>query len=1296
MVSSPDAGVRRATHKLVRTCIDKNPGIIQDNINPMSNAYVYKGLHSIQTGSALDFVKTLEAATSTFPGIWTDSYNGKKTAISRLRHFLKQGSQSSSAEFWDSLNSLFPKIPSEIWPISVEDISEIIASARSGVSRREERSNAVSAWFTYFNLVGIVTSSVQDAKCEKVLQTEVLPVLQQYLYPNQENTEWNIASAKAAYVISRVANIDRVTPLLIQQWPELADKLIELAKMSQPEQSKDYGKSQTNVAAAGERWASLQKHFWVMNHSSAAELREVLETCNTKILNDCIALLKIRNGKPFGAAAIVEHLLRSCSDYLLPLEDFRVSYTFFVENDMPTLTFGPSGRYLAKGLLETQLQSGLGAAFGNLLRNIADSSLHEETKIKALGTLFAQDAPVIAALTARDTPAFQQFVVKRASVASKNGITSLFTELVRLDAVTPETTNAVLASLTASLNVASESAAGLTAIDNISRSNQPAVQKFIASPNGTGDQLLPNLLRLEQSPDDQIAEQAAALSSRLSSTISETASSSRFAVVLRNLERVSRMSLQMDALHDLTLRLLGTERKVPDPQELLPSSEVWLSALLAILEPPAPSLALMSTLGGAVHLVQVPDDEFRPHVQYDTEGFSQALRIAMFVSKLLTETEMIEELGKSKATTLACLQLSVLVAEDSVSVVGSNGLWREQTAMESEAAILDFISEANAILATYSEELLPRPETDPRSEDSRFFSALENLRANQQVTSPISYYVAACVARLYSNLFELHGFSTSQAQACEAIIKKQRSENRQLNLVSYIVGFQQPLWGTPTLARVSNEVVAYLTDADVEKDELNFFTQLNLLTTILRTQEDVLTGIPKQRLIFLAKHLLGSLGSPIDTATKSEVLRGLTYLLAGIDDMYGEHWEQALESVITAWALIVSESEYGTIDEGHLLLENTSLRLLAALRKLARSEEPNDDLVDALKEKKGKIQEVLVKLLTVANGISDEDHQPLRITHELLARQIAATPIEKLANFDDIYPIVYAPSRSIQQAAFRLLHKEIPTAQEQISFDAAIDNKTAQLPDELLSLVLEAPTLDSLADASFQDTMPVPLQGYLYSWRLIFDHFQGSSYKVKSDYIEQLKDGTYLAGLLNLTFDFLGHTNGRPVDATKFNLQDYTSDAEPTPEKDVQSLLSHLYYLALTHLPSLVRSYYLEIRSRQLPQTIESWTAKHVSPFIIEASLKDVLAWAEKPKEDPEFEKVQFKVGFRSREITVSYEVDEQIMSMKIVLPEAYPLASPQVVGINRVAVNEEKWQSWLRNCQGVIAFSVRTNIPST
>ena len=80
----------------------------------------------------------------------------------------------------------------------------------------------------------------------------------------------------------------------------------------------------------------------------------------------------------------------------------------------------------------------------------------------------------------------------------------------------------------------------------------------------------------------------------------------------------------------------------------------------------------------------------------------------------------------------------------------------------------------------------------------------------------------------------------------------------------------------------------------------------------------------------------------------------------------------------------------------------------------------------------------------------------------------------------------------MQQAAFDLLHKAIPAAQEQISIDAALDKKAARLPDELLSLVLEAPPKEAIASWDFQRAMPLSLQGYLFSWLLIFDHFTNS------------------------------------------------------------------------------------------------------------------------------------------------------------------------------------------------------------
>ena len=1293
MVNSPDVVVRRASHRLVRVCLAKRSGIVQANIKTVSDVYVYKGLNSNQTGSALEFVKTLFAATTSFPTIWTDAYSGKRTAISRLRHFLKQGSQSCPIEFWDSLQNLFQILPTDILPTTVDDVVELLTSARAGISKREERSNAASAWPAYFSLVELVTSTLPDAEAEKVLEGQVVPILRQYLFPDAESAEWTIASPKAALIASRIASISKATPALVREWPRLGERLILLAKTSHPEQSKDYDKSQSNVAAAGDRLANLQKHIWAIEPATSTELTQTLDTLNVKILDACISLLKSRNGKPYGAAAVLEHLLRNCSGHLLALDAFRTPYLRFIENDMSTLIFSPSGKYLMQGLLATPPEPDLTSWFASILRDTIAVEVPVTEKVKALRTMFTHNTTEAAAFIAKEDPKFQQFVVQAMTTGSIDGCSILFAELLRSNAVTSETTDSILSNLTASLNVADESKVGLSAIDHISRNNQSALRNFMTAPNGAGDQLLPVLLRLEQSPDDEIAEQAAFVSSRLSSTMNETTSNSRFAVILQNLERVSRMSLSMDALYDLTFRLVGPEKKIQNPLEVLPSLELWRSALQTTLEPPVPSLALMSILGGAVHSVQPLNDESRTKTHYDTEGFSQALRIAMYVTRLLSETDVIVNLGTMKGSTLALLQLSVSIAEDSVSVLGSNRLWKGHTAFEGEAVLLDFISEANGVLAAYWKELHPTFDADNSTESSRLFAAVKHIRADESESSPLSYYVAVCFARVYGNLFEIHGFSADQARKCEDIIKSQRSENQYLDLISTTAAFQQPLSGTPTLTRFLNELVAQLTDSNIEEDESNVLRMLSLLNTILNTQEDILTGIPKQRLIFLIKRLLTALGSPVGAAVKSELLKTLVTMLQGVHDMYGEHWEQTLDGVVGIWTLITAESEHGTINEGHVLLENTSLRLLATLRTMARSMEANDDLVDALKEKESKIQSGLVDLLMAANGVSDESHQPLRITYELLARHVALTDINGLDNLDDLYTMVYTPSRSIQQAAFDLLHKGIPAVAEKISFDAAIDNKTAQLPDELLSLILEAPTLDSLADASFQGSMPLPLQGYLYSWRLVFDHFQNSSYKVKSDYIEQLKDGGYLSGLLNLAFDFLGHTNGRAVEVSKFNIREYVADEEINPEKDVQWLLAHLYYLALTHLPGLVRSYYLEIRSRQLPQLIENWTAKHISPLIIEASLKDVVAWAEKPKEDPEFENVTFKVGFRSREITASYEVDEQTMSMKIVLPEAYPLASAQVLGINRVAVNEEKWQSWLRNCQGVIAFSVSTHL---
>ncbi|TKA55497.1 hypothetical protein B0A55_13038 [Friedmanniomyces simplex] len=1081
--------------------------------------------------------------------------------------------------------------------------------------------------------------------------------------------------------------------LLEHEWPKYAKQLLELAKTSQPQQSKDFDKSQLQVAAAGERWAALQRELY------AEDLPETFEATfhatDVNIAEECAALLKTREGKPYGAAAILEELIRTCGLRLLKDVDFRTTIQHLLDADDLAWLSWPSRQHLIRCLYAVSSEAFFSDLFNGVLAKAVDHVGSNEASCRLLRDLFPRNAPADAVSAARESAPLQDFVYDATQPGLNDVQSAMLLQLHAVGVLTEKTSEKGFSKLIASLAEAEDSQRLAHTLQFFATMDDAALQNLATKP--AGDQLLSNLLRLEQHENETVAQKAAVISSRLSASPGDASAKRNFSIVLQNLEEVSSKSLSMDALRELTDRLLGDQRSVPDIRQVLPSVSVWKSSVQAAVRVPKASLAILSPLGGAVHLVQASDPGKQTPVQTDYEGLSQALRIAMHIARILASIDAKGKLAESEEqwTVIALLHMCVLLAEDNLSVLGTNAVWHPSDGAFTEATVLDFVTEANKVLNWYWEALRPIKTADgddePTAYDQLMLAVGQLQDRHDAQPSPLRYYTALADARITSNLFELHGHSAEQVKDSEASLKASRSGKDALSIAACIVGQQHPLAGTQAITRFCNELVADLTDIDLSdsQHQSKSLERLVLLNTIIYTQEDAVASIAKQRLIFLVKRLIPALTESSAMSITAEICKTLSLLLPSMQDMYGEHWTQALSYVLGVWTSAGLQSADKRDAEDRIILTHATLKLYGTLRRLSKSDEPNDDLLDTLKDNANRTYQGLVTLLKAANGVSDEAHQPLMATHEQLARQIGQLPYQALPDSEELFPLLYTPSRPIQQGAFDLLHKQIPAAQEQISLGAALEKKAAQLPDELLSLILEAPTLDSLVDAPFDRTMPLPLQGYLYSWRLLFDHFDGSSYRVKTDYIDQLKEGTYLSGLLSFTFDFLGHSRGKPVDASKFDIQEYVPDTEPSPERDVQWLLTHLYYLALTHLPSLVKSYYLDVRSRQTSLAVESWTAKYISPLIINASLQAVAEWSEKSvKEDPEYEKMSVKVGMRSKEINVGYVVDEQTMAIKVVLPEAYPLASAQVVGVSRVAVKEEKWQSWLRNCQGVITFS--------
>ena len=116
-------------------------------------------------------------------------------------------------------------------------------------------------------------------------------------------------------------------------------------------------------------------------------------------------------------------------------------------------------------------------------------------------------------------------------------------------------------------------------------------------------------------------------------------------------------------------------------------------------------------------------------------------------------------------------------------------------------------------------------------------------------------------------------------------------------------------------------------------------------------------------------------------------------------------------------------------------------------------------------------------------------HRPCDMTSDILCHQISSLSIESFPKVEEIYPLLASRTQGVQQGAFEVLHQVIPKAQEQVSFEAALSKSTVSLPDELLSLLREAPILQSVRGAPGEAQMWIGLRSYLLGWKILFDHF---------------------------------------------------------------------------------------------------------------------------------------------------------------------------------------------------------------
>ncbi|KAI4200351.1 MAG: hypothetical protein LQ350_003999 [Teloschistes chrysophthalmus] len=1289
-----DASVRRAIYRLLDTMTVKD--LEKQDMEIISSCIITSSLSIDQTASALDYVRALVRLTQDFPSVWTDHYKGtgKKAATKRLCQFLSKGSQGSASQYWDEVKKLLLSVPTSVL-LPPHDASDhkyaIIEALREGISNREEpRSSQHAAWKAYLEFVQRSLLEPQVDR-DELARDMVLPIVTQYITPSRETQAWTVSYSQQS-IVEDAAIIALISPqIFIDRWRTLSNAIVQDLQTSLPEQSKDHAKSQDSILAKASRWYDLQARL--NRREIVDEVRLVMKETSIMEVQSAIALLKTRNGKPYGAARMMEIAIRLRPDLISAEQQMRDGLRRFMADDLPDLLLSPAGPYLIdllpqlKGILDENavyrrslnatLQAPDSSARPNTLRKLIASpclaSLENDTE------LLAGVATTLKQLLNKGPPDMDIF---QEAIANPHAPSRLIQEL--------------LAQLFDDLSLNEQQSTSLKGLEAVIKHNHKAVKAYDAASNGSA--LLAKLIALGDSGDEVVSQRAKTISDLLQrhSSADHAQDDQRILEILRHgLDTMDPNALSVTLLVDLAKKIFQGCReqdKSTMASKILPDEHRWTEALRPILATrPNPSLAITNPLGNSIALIEPPtSSEAIPH---NKDGHSTAFRLLWFTIALIKTSDIFEYATADRRDCMIREVAIILqIASDNLSVQSSNILWGNQD-MEAEEDTIDIVTQTQALLTSWISG------TPATRLPCGFFSTLIEDSHGLSVSC---YYNSRAYVALLTEMTEIHVQMDTEPNLDQARLAKNAANI--MTAVATVLTVQD----TMAVTRTFNELLAGLTGTDLNKEmkEHYIIHKVILLNSILIRDDfgDVLPGIPKQRLVFFVQHVCKQLiEPPEDNApsmlqapmTKSarvittEIMKAINHILPTLSELYGSFWEDLAAILPKIWSFD-KESLEEVLPSLH-----ASLRLYSTLRRMGAGDS-NDDLVDALKSHEESLSSGLMHLLYAFQGLADESHQPQKIVNELLARQISSIkgPLDVSAN-SELFPALGSESSALQGAAYQLLHRQVPKMQEDVSMEKALSKDyVAKLPEELLSLILEAPTLDSLAEDFFSRSLPASLRTYLLSWQLIFDHWNGSSDAVKNDYVNTIKEGAYIDGLLSLAADFLISSRTRPVDASKFDIESHALGSEDLPEKDAQGLLIHLYYLSLRNLPTLSKTWWRDHTSRQTQISLESWTEKHISPLIIAAELAAVSAWAatsdnntsntDNDKDHP----MTVKTSPSTREITATIPLDDQSLALAVHLPPSYPLARATVSSLHRVGVSEQKWQSWLRTSQGIINFS--------
>ncbi|KAJ8126319.1 hypothetical protein O1611_g7320 [Lasiodiplodia mahajangana] len=1296
-----DPNTRRLSSQLLSVCIERRPGRVAADLSRISKVFIAEGLKSNQTGSATDYIDALITLTTTHPTIWTTDYRGRKSPVSRIIIFLELGSQGGSPHYWSKLTQLLEAIPGGVLPGDAGGAIELLKSMRKGITNRDEpRTNAVEAWSAYLSLARhfLKTVSSSEARLE-LCQDAIFPLTKYYLFPSPETSVWSSGSQLQilirAYTSTATMPFEDLVQATKLEWGRLKDELKGHIRNSLPESSKEHEKSQKAVADEGVKWFSLTGVILDAHEQTRDSDRPIpdipTELC-LELLTEALKLLKARNWKPYGAAMIVESAIKLAPSLFKPTSSIQgildQLQSCLVEGRGEFLKSSSAPHILSSVVLLGQIPQRHGD-FERIWKSSVSVVMDCVNPNEASPALSRLVSSTQAAVVALQIPDLQTELVRRCLICAVGNSASswdLFSNVFTFGALSKSASNRLATELIGRItNFSGDLSEGvLRGLQIIAEKNPELLTKDeeIHMP------LMTSLLSLSEKGRGPEVAMLQALLENPSGGITNA-----HVLIQQNINSASTSSLSIETLVQQAIQAQEIFQAATEDGDistdllaLLPNNVTWRSDLEVILQKtPNPSLAVTNSLGGVCFLAKGQPTRTDTTLQRDARGCSIPGRMALYLTKLVSSGFNFDLIDfPAQVDLIINLSLTADLAADQLTMVGEDSIWRSLSSN-------DTLSDAESLVA-YSQKYVIRiaecaqgwREGTGTDQSRLVHGVIEKLTEQSQTLSPLGFYSARSMQNILQALTERHGFPSSGEQWLVDTNYLQSSPSTVFSAAATLGGLGETVSMSKTVNTFCNRLASDVAGAKLGQEKT--LVTLSLLDLCMQIYDVGELPVANNRLVFAVKQITSWLDSPedVDNTFTTEICRCLQRLLPCIKGVYGSYWEKAVTFCIYIWTKPSSQLLDARLPEIH-----ASLRLMAVIQSL---EEPNDDLIDVLEASAERRSAALIGLLKLPR---EKQTQPLEIVDAILSRQVEKLPLQRYDDISELYGLVASESRAIQTAAFTILHKALPAMQEELSVNVLLENQDARLPDELLSLLLDAPTLDSYPDEIVAQ-FPTPVRSYLLSWHLVFDAFQAASFKVRSDYAENLKAESYIGPLMNFMFDVLGHSaaHGLNLDRAGFedeNIKQYDLELAESEsgERNMQWLFIHLFYLVLKFVPGLFKSWYIDCRSKQTKIAVEAWMARYFSPIIIQEALTDVQIWKESQETPADDEKeLLVKVSRAAREVIAGYEVDDLNASIAIRIPPEFPLEAVTVVGINRVAVDERKWKSWIMTTQGVITFS--------